>query len=298
MLRSNGISSSGISPRGDSSEILRKSTSNFNLKNLARISMSQMIITVRNLMIWKLKHINSKDSWNKSWFLNKTWCLKLEKVNIMLLYHSHLSFWIKRKDSPLDRKKLKQWYMKKRESKKKLLHSNTKLLRYQSMSKKEDIKGFKKHLLKGQKRIRDSQSPKSRQLRLHSNSMREMLSRLSLSKRMPSYQITWDSLSHLELVRFHGKCWFHFTKEWLRMVNRQERNVSRRMLKLLCLFQSFHQEWSSMKRRELRRLRNKLRWSNPNLSVSDLLFQSRFPTLRDSIENSIKRWRGTNKLKS
>jgi hypothetical protein len=31
------------------------------------------------------------------------------------------------------------------------------------------------------------------------------------------------------------------------------------MLKLLCLFQSFLQEWSSMKRRELRRLRNKLR---------------------------------------
>jgi hypothetical protein len=70
------------------------------------------------------------------------------------------------------------------------------------------------------------------------------------------------------------------------------------MLKLLCLYQSFLQEWSSMKRRELRRLRNKLRWSNPNLSVSDLLFQSRFPTSRDSIENSLKRWRGTNKLKS
>jgi len=76
---------------------------------------------------------------------------------------------------------------------------------------------------------------------------------------MPSSQQAWDNLSLLEPGKFHGGFLCLFIRAWLKMVSSKEKSESKRMLKFHSHFLNFLQEWNSMKRKEPRKPKNKLK---------------------------------------
>ena len=74
---------------------------------------------------------------------------------------------------------------------------------------------------------------------------------------MQNYLQAWDNSNHSELVKSHGEFSFLFIALWLKMEKMKEREESKRMLKLVYHFPGYLQEWSSMRKRELKKLNNK-----------------------------------------
>ena len=194
-----------------------------------------------------IKEIDLSVSWIISWFARKTLSQSKVKVDSMWLSQSHLSSWIKRKDSRLDKGRSSKWCMRKLRKRIKLSVLNIEQEKYQRMSKKRNLTSLWKEWKKEEQRPNDSLWPKSKQLRLHSNSMKEIWRLKKIRLKLLSFLLMSASFQLSELVRFLGEFLFHSTRAWWMMLKIKEKRESRKMLRWLFLWQNFHQEWRLQK---------------------------------------------------